>query len=325
MYIRTLEKFYSYLNKPEELNNFTVYHDHQSKILPKGLINSSIVEFYQNQANDEDLKIFTYLYYYKFVTSKQMARILNKSESEIREKLYKLLNENFINCFYLADQPLKTEDYKEALAFFCLDYQAKIVLERYSEISDVINWYYEDLLVSPLKILKYSIATELFSNLTDHNIKTNNSRQSLIIYSKLLKHEINFTFSINELENYIGYIIASNTEQLVISTNFKSTLQNLLIKKTYLRVFPEAKNNPSCLFIISDQEELEKIVKRLVALPQNYGKKLDDNKPEESFPLEKVLFIYLNDILRIKNHEIKVLSGNKQDKSYKFHNSIFKF
>lgn len=325
MYIRTLEKFYSYLNKPEELNNFTVYHDHQSKILPKGLINSSIVEFYQNQTNDEDLKIFTYLYFYKFVTSKQMARILNKSESKIREKLYKLLNENFINCFYLANQSLNTEDYKEALEFFCLDYQAKIVLERYSEISDVINWYYEDLLVSPLKILKYSIATELFSNLTDHNIKTNNSRQSLIIYSKLLKHEINFTFSINELENYIGYIIASNTEQLVISTNFKSTLQNLLIKKTYLRVFPEAKNNPSCIFIISNQEELEKIVKRLVALPQNYGKKLDDNKPEESFPLEKVRFIYLNDLLNIKNHEIKVLSGNKQNQSYKFHNSIFKF
>ena len=324
MYIKTLEQFYSYLDKPEELNYFTVYPDHQSRILPKGLINSSIENFYQNQAHKEDLKIFTYLYFYKFVTLSQMAKLLNISEKVIHEKLDNLLNENFINCFYLSNEPLKEEDYKEALAFLCLDYKAKIILEHYSEISDVINWYYEDLLVSPLKILKYSIATELFSNLTDHNIEANNSRQSLIIYSKLLKHEINFTFSINKSENYIGYIIASNTENLVISTNFKSTLQNLLIKKTYLRVFPEAQSNPSAIFVISNQEELEKVVKRLIALPQNYGKKLDDNKPEEIFPLDKISFIYLNNLLNIKNHEISILSGNRQNQSYKFYNSIFK-
>lgn len=324
MYIKTLKKFYSYLDKPEELNYFTVYPDHQSRILPKGLINSSIENFYQNQAHKEDLKIFTYLYFYKFVTLSQMAKLLNISEKVIHEKLDNLLNENFINCFYLSNEPLKEEDYKEALAFLCLDYKAKIILEHYSEISDVINWYYEDLLVSPLKILKYSIATELFSNLTDRNIEANNSRQSLIIYSKLLKHEINFTFSINKSENYIGYIIASNTENLVISTNFKSTLQNLLIKKTYLKVFPEAQSNPSAIFVISNQEELEKVVKRLIALPQNYGKKLDDNKPEEIFPLDKISFIYLNDLLNIKNHEINILSGNRQNQSYKFYNSIFK-
>lgn len=324
MYIKTLEQFYSYLDKPEELNYFTVYPDHQSKILPKVLINSSIENFYQNQAQKEDLKIFTYLYFYKFVTLSQMAKLLNISEKVIHEKLDNLLNENFINCFYLSNEPLKEEDYKEALAFLCLDYKAKIILEHYSEISDVINWYYEDLLVSPLKILKYSIATELFSNLTDHNIEANNSRQSLIIYSKLLKHEINFTFSINKSENYIGYIIASNTENLVISTNFKSTLQNLLIKKTYLKVFPEAKSNPSAIFVISNQEELEKVVKRLIALPQNYGKKLDDSKPEEIFPLDKISFIYLKDLLNIKNHEINILSGNRQNQSYKFYNSIFK-
>lgn len=324
MYIKTLEQFYSYLDKPEELNYFTVYPDHQSRILPKVLINSSIENFYQNQAQKEDLKIFTYLYFYKFVTLSQMAKLLSISEKVIHEKLDNLLNENFINCFYLSNEPLKEEDYKEALAFLCLDYKAKIILEHYSEISDVINWYYEDLLVSPLKILKYSIATELFSNLTDHNIEANNSRQSLIIYSKLLKHEINFTFSINKSENYIGYIIASNTENLVISTNFKSTLQNLLIKKTYLRVFPEAQSNPSAIFVISNQEELKKVVKRLIALPQNYGKKLDDNKPEEIFPLDKISFIYLNDLLNMKNHEINILSGNRQNQSYKFYNSIFK-
>lgn len=113
--------------------------------------------------------------------------------------------------------------------------------------------------------------------MTDRNIETNNSRESLIIYSKLLKHEVNFTFSINKSENYIGYIIASNTENLVISTNFKSTLQNLLIKKTYLKVFPEAQSNPSAIFIISNQKELEKVVKRLIALPQNYGKNRNKN------------------------------------------------
>lgn len=238
--------------------------------------NQILTERYEDKITDRDIEMLKFIAKFRFVTAEQVYKMLmicdltdkeQTSENSILIRLDKLVKKRLVNRFML-DLNVQPELHEDALAFFCLDYGGKLLLDNYITDESLIGWKPAEVNICSGDVVARDIQiVDIYLKVLEavgSKLVAFNTKVPMCYEKQYISFPIEFTIEHNgELKYFLGDYMTS----LEVMSKFRTKIDKfdrILSTNAWKKYYPEDSNQPMLLFFTEDNNSALDIARMTV-------------------------------------------------------------
>lgn len=235
--------------------------------------NQILTERYEDKITDRDIEMLKFIAKFRFVTAEQVFKMLmisdltdkeQTSENSILTRLDKLVKKRLLNRFML-DMNIQPEISDDALAFFCLDYGGKLLLDNYVTDESLIGWKPAEVNICSGDVVARDLQiVDIYLKVLESvgsKLVAFNTRVPMCFEKQYVLFPFEFTIQHNgELKYFLGDYMSS----LDVMSKFRTKIDKfdrILSTNAWRKYYPEDANQPMLLFFTEGKNDAEDIAR----------------------------------------------------------------